>query len=78
MSNRPQNIWDTMVLFNQLTLKNLLNEQDDLGTPDVSMEVAALAEEQKADTLLLLNNNIKVLAALPSGRCSLAIELKRD
>ena len=37
--------------------------------------VAALAEEQKADTLLFLNNNIEALAALPSGQGSLAVEL---
>ena len=64
-----------MVLFNQLTLKNILNGQDDLGTPDVRMAVAALAGKQKADALLFLNNNIEALAALPSGQGSLAIEL---
>ena len=78
MSNQPKNIWDTMVLFNQLTLRNILNGRDDLGTPEVRMAVAALAEEQKADTLLFLNNNIEALAALLSGRGSLAIELVRD
>ena len=75
MSNQPKNIWDTMVLFNQLTLRNILNGRDDLGTPEVRMAVAALAEEQKADALLFLNNNIEALAALLSGRGSLAIEL---
>ena len=63
MSNQPKNIWDTMVLFNQLTQRNILNGQDDLGTPEMSMAVAALAEEQKADALLL-DNNIEALAAL--------------
>ena len=62
-------------MFNQLTLRNILNGRDDLGTPDVRMAVAALAEEQKADALLFLNNDIEALAALPSGRGSLAIEL---
>ena len=62
-----------MVLFNQLTLRNILNGQDDLGTPIVCMAVAALAEKQKADALLFLNNNIEVLAALPSNQGSLAI-----
>ena len=75
MSNQPKNIWDTMVLFNQLTLRNILNGRDDLGTPEVRMAVAALAEEQKADALLFLNNNIEALAALPSVRGSLAVEL---
>ena len=75
MSNQPKNIWDTMVLFNQLTLKNILNGRDDFGTPEMCIGVAALAEEQKADALLFLNNNIEVLAALPSGQSSLAVEL---
>ena len=66
MSNQPKNIWDTMVLFNQLTLRKLLNGQDCLGTPEMHMVV---------DALLFLNNNIEVLVALPSGRGSLAIEL---
>ena len=56
-----------MVLFNQLNLRNILNGQDDLGTPEMCMAVAALAEEQKVDTLLFLNNNTKALAALLSG-----------
>ena len=73
MSNQPKNIWGTMVLFNQLTLRNILNRQDDLGTPEVRMPVAALAEEQKADALLFLNNNIEALAALLSGRGSLEL-----
>ena len=55
--------------------KNILNGRDDLGTPEVRMAVAALVEEQKVDALLFLKNNIEVLAALPSGRGSLAIEL---
>ena len=75
MSNHPKNISDIMVLFNQLNLRNILNRQDDLGTPEMHMAVAALAEEQKANTLLFLNNNIEALAALPSGRGSLAVEL---
>ena len=51
MSNQPKNFWDAMVLFNQLTPRNILFRQYDLGTPEVRMVVAALAEEQKADTL---------------------------
>ena len=42
------------------------------------MAVAALAGEQKADNLLFLNNNIKALAALPSGRGSLAVDLVKE
>ena len=75
LSNQPKNIYDNMVLFNHLALRNILNRQDDLGTPEVCMAVAALAEEQKADALLFLNNYIEALAALPSGRGSLTVEL---
>ena len=46
-----------------------------LKTPEVRMAVAALAEEQKADALLFLNNNIKVLAALLSDWGIIAVEL---
>ena len=64
-----------MVLFNQLTLRNILNRRDDLGTPEMCMAVAALAEEQKADALLFLNYKIDTLAALLSGQGSLVVEL---
>ena len=64
-----------MVLFNQLTLRNILNGRDDLGTPEMRMMVATLAGKQKADTLLFLDNIIEALATLPSGQGSLAIEL---
>ena len=53
MSNQPQNIWDTMVLFNQLTLRNILSELNELGNPCVCMAMATLAEEQKAEALFL-------------------------
>ena len=66
-----------MVLFNQLTLINILNGQDDLETPYVCIAVAALAEEQKVDALLFLNNNLETQAALLSGQGSLAIELEK-
>ena len=39
------------------------------------MVVAALAEEQKADTLLFLNNNIEAVTSLTSGWGSLAVKL---
>lgn len=39
------------------------------------MAVAAMAEEQKADTLLVLNNNIETLAAHLLGWGSLAVKL---
>ena len=37
--------------------------------------VAELNAEQKADTLLFLNNNIKELAVLTAGQGSLAVKL---
>ena len=64
MSNQHTNIWDTMVLFNQVTLRNILVGWDDLSTPEVRKVVAELNEEQKADALLFLNNNIEELAVL--------------
>lgn len=54
-----------MVLFNCLLLRRTLNGQDDLRTPDVRMAASAYEEEQKADTLLFLNNNIEALVTLP-------------
>ena len=56
-----------MVLFNQVTLRNILEAQDDLSTPEVCKAVAELNAEQKADTLLFLNNNIEELAVLPAA-----------
>ena len=47
MSNPPENIWVIMILFNQLTLRNILSIRNDLGAPEVCMVVVALAEEQK-------------------------------
>ena len=55
MSNQRTNIWDSMVLFNQVALRNILEGQDDLSTPEVCKAVAKLNEEQKADALLFLN-----------------------
>ena len=68
MPNQHINIWDSIFLFNQVTLRNILEGQDDQSTPEVRMAMAALNEEQKADTLLFLNNNIEELAILHSGR----------
>ena len=78
MSDQHTNIWDSMVLFNQVTLRNILEGQDDLSTPEVHKAVAKLNAEQKADTLLFLNNNIEELAVLPAGWGSLAIKLVKQ
>ena len=78
MSNQPNNIWDTMVLLYQLTLRKILNGRDDLATPEMRMSVAALEKEQKADTLLFLNNNIEALTALLLGWGTLFIKLVKE
>ena len=64
-----------MVLFNQVTLRNILEGQDDLSTLEVRKAVAELNAEQKADALLFLNNNIEELVVLPAGQGSLAVKL---
>ena len=78
MSNQCITIWESMVLFNQVTLRNILEGQDDLSTPEVCKPVAKLNVEQKADTLLFLNNNIEELAVLLAGWGSLAIKLVKQ
>ena len=75
MSNQPMYIWDSMVLFNQVLLRNILEGQDDLSTPEVLKAVAKMNEEQKAVALLFLNNNNEELAVLPAGWGSLAFKL---
>ena len=62
-----QNIWDQMALFNQLTLCNILNGRNDLGTPELRAAVASMSEEQKDDALVFLDCNTEELAGLPDG-----------
>ena len=52
--NTSQNIWDQMALFNQLTLCNILNGRNDLGTPKLRATVAFMTKEQKDDALVFL------------------------
>ena len=35
-----QNVWDQMALFNQLTLCNILNGRNDLGTPELRAAIS--------------------------------------
>ena len=63
-----QNAWNQMELFNQLTLRNILNRQNDLGTPELRAAVASMSEEQKDDVLVFLECNTEELARLPNGR----------
>ena len=57
-----------MELFNQLTLRNILNGRNDLGTPELRAAVASMSEEQKDDVLVFLECNTEELAGLPNGR----------
>ena len=65
--NNSQNIWDQMALFNQLTLRNILNGRNNLGTPELRAAVASMSEEQKDDALVFLECNTDELAGLPNG-----------
>lgn len=57
-----------MALFNQFTLRNILIGRNDLGTPELKVAVASMSEEQKTDTLVILECNTKELAGLPDGQ----------
>ena len=54
MTNNTKNVWDQMVLFNQLTLCNILNWREDLGTPKLRAAVASLTSEQRDNTICFL------------------------
>ena len=64
--NTSQNIWDQMALFNQLTLLNILNGENNLGTPELRAAVASMSEEQKDDALVF-KCNTEELAGLLDG-----------
>ena len=66
-SNNSQNIWDQMALFNQNTLRNILNWRNDLRTPELRAAVASMNEEQKDNALVFLECNMEELAGLPDG-----------
>ena len=66
--NASQNIWDQMALFNQLTLHNILNGRNNLGTPELRAAVAALLDEQRDNALVFLECDTEELAGLPDGR----------
>ena len=54
-----------MALFNQLTLPNILNSRNNLGTLELRAAVASMSEEQKDDALVFLKCNTEELAGLP-------------
>ena len=55
MSYQHTDIWDSIVLFNQVTSRNILKGKNDFSTPEVCMALAALVDEQKVDTLFFIN-----------------------
>ena len=57
-----------MALFNQLTLHNILDGRKDLGTAQQRAVVAALANEQWAETVCFLMHETEELAGLPNGQ----------
>ena len=65
--NSAQSIWDQMALFNQLTLRNILNGRNDLETPELRAAVAAMTDEQRDNALVFLVCNTEELAGLPDG-----------
>ena len=54
-----------MALFNQLTLRNILNGRNNLGTPELRAAVAAMTDEQRDNALVFLDCNTEELAGLP-------------
>ena len=72
-SNNSQNIWDQMALFNQLTLCNILNGRNNLGTPKLRAAVASMSEEQKDEALVFLECNTEELAGYPNGQSMQAV-----
>ena len=65
-SNTSLNFWDQMALFNQLTLHNILNGGNNLGTPKMRAAVASMSEEQRISSDFL-KCNTEELAGLPDG-----------
>ena len=44
--NASQSICEQMALFNQLTLHNILNGRNNLGTPELRAAVAAMTDSK--------------------------------
>ena len=51
MANTSTKVWDQIMLFDQLTLCDILNGHEDLGTAELRAAVAALTNEQWDDTV---------------------------
>ena len=70
-----QNILDQIALFNQITLRNILNGRNNLGTPELKSTIITMTEEQKHNTSVFLECNTEDLAGLTYGRGIQAIQL---
>lgn len=57
-----------MVLFNQITLKNVINSHVDLDTPKLRAAVATIKDKQKEEVLLFMDSNTKKLVGLPDSQ----------
>lgn len=57
-----------MALFNLLTLRNILNGRNNLGTTELRAAVAVMSDEQRDNTLVFLECNTEELVGLPDGR----------
>ena len=56
-------------MINQLTICNILNSQNDLGTPEIRAAVASMIEKKKDYVLVFLKYNTEELYGLPDGCC---------
>ena len=56
-----------MVSIKKLTLCNILNGREDLGSPKLRAAVAALTSEQSEDTSCFLKCSTEELAGLPDS-----------
>ena len=67
------NVWDQMVVFNQLTLHKIFFRKEYLGTPIMRAVIATLTSEQRDNTIFFLDCSIEELAGLNDGQCTQAM-----
>ena len=56
-----------MALLKQLTLHNILNGRNNLGTPELIAAIAAITDEKRENTYVFLECNTEELVGLPDG-----------
>ena len=54
-------------IINQLTLRNILNGQEDLSTTKLRAAVASLTSEQRDNAIIFLKCSTEDLPSLPGG-----------